>query len=101
MPILSMAHPVYLIVLAERSNPNHVYDGTLMMGNMMLAAHAVGLGSCWINRAREEFEQPEWKAWLKSLDIEGDYEGIGHLALGYPDGEPHAPKARKECVVKV
>ena len=93
--------PVYLIVLAERSNPNHVYDGTLMMGNMMLAAHAVGLGSCWINRAREEFEQPEWKAWLKSLGIEGDYEGIGHLALGYPDGEPHAPKPRKECVVKV
>lgn len=93
--------PVYLIVLAERSNPNHVYDGTLMMGNMMLAAHAVGLGSCWINRAREEFEQPEWKAWLKSLGIEGDYEGIGHLALGYPDSEPHAPKARKECVVKV
>lgn len=53
--------PVYLIVLSERANPNHVYDGTLMMGNMMLAAHAVGLGSCWINRAREEFEQPEWK----------------------------------------
>ena len=74
-------------------------SGTLNV--LMLAAHAVGLGSCWINRAREEFEQPEWKAWLKSLGIEGDYEGIGHLALGYPDSEPHAPKARKECVVKV
>lgn len=93
--------PVYLIVLSERANPNHVYDGTLMKGNMMLAAHAVGLGSCWINRAREEFEQPEWKAWLKEIGVEGDYEGIAHLALGYPDGEPREPKPRKECVIKV
>lgn len=90
-----------MIVLSERANPNHVYDGTLMMGNMMLAAHAVGLGSCWINRAREEFEQPEWKAWLKEIGVEGDYEGIAHLALGYPDGEPREPKPRKECVIKV
>ena len=93
--------PVYIIVLAERANPNHVYDGTLMLGNMMLAAHALGLGSCWINRARQEFDQDEWKAWLKSIGIEGDYEGIGHLALGYPDGEPHPAKERKECVVKI
>ena len=89
------------LVLAPEAAHNPVQDGSLVLGNMMLAAHAVGLGSCWINRAREEFEQPEWKAWLKSLGIEGDYEGIGHLALGYPDGEPHAPKPRKECVVKV
>lgn len=95
------AAPVYLIVLGLRENPNHVYDGTLMMGNMMLAAHTLGLGSCWINRAREEFEQPEWKEWLKSLGIEGDYEGIAHLALGYPEGTPHPAKPRKECVVKV
>ncbi|MDD7080860.1 MAG: nitroreductase [Prevotella sp.] len=93
--------PVYLIVLAERSNPNHVYDGTLMLGNMMLAAHAVGLASCWINRAREEFDQPEWQDWLKSLGVEGDYEGIGHLALGYADGEARPPKERKQCVIKV
>lgn len=93
--------PVYLIVLADRSNPNHVYDGTLMLGNMMLAAHALGLASCWINRAREEFEQPEWKEWLKQLGVEGDYEGIGHLALGYADGEARPPKERKKCVIKV
>ena len=93
--------PAIIIVLTKTFTPTYLYDGSLAMGNMMLAAHAVGLGSCWINRAREEFEQPEWKAWLKSLGIEGDYEGIGHLALGYPDGEPHAPKPRKECVVKV
>lgn len=93
--------PVYLIVLAERANPNHVYDGTLLMGNMMLAAHALGLGSCWINRARQEFEMPEWKEWLQSLGIEGDYEGIAHLALGYPDGEPRPAKPRVPCVYKV
>lgn len=93
--------PVYLIVLSKRSNPNHVYDGTLMMGNMMLAAHALGLGSCWINRAREEFDQAEWKEWLQSLGVEEEYEGIGHLALGYPDGEPRPAKPRKECFIKV
>ena len=92
--------PVWLIVLADRSNPNHVYDGTLMMGNMMLAAHALGLGSCWINRAREEFDMPEWKEWLKSLGVEGDYEGIAHLALGYPDGAPREAKPRKACFIK-
>lgn len=93
--------PVYLIVLAERENANHVYDGTLMMGNMMLAAHVLGLGSCWINRARQEFDQEEWKEWLRSIGIEGDYEGIAHLALGYPDGEPSPARPRKECVVRV
>ena len=93
--------PVYLIVLAERQNRNHVYDGTLVMGNMMLAAHALGLGTCWINRAREEFDTPEGQAWLRSLGIEGDYEGIGHLSVGYPDGEPRPAKPRKPCVYKV
>lgn len=93
--------PVYLIVPAERANPNHVYDGTLMMGNMMLAAHVLGLGSCWINRAQQEFEQPEWKEWLKSIGVDGDYEGIAHLALGYPDETPRPAKPRKECVIKV
>lgn len=92
--------PVWLIVLADKANANHVYDGTLMMGNMMLAAHALGLGSCWINRAREEFEQPEWQEWLRSIGVEGDYEGIAHLALGYPASFPHTVKLRKPCFIK-
>ncbi len=88
--------PAILIVLADKSCANHVYDGSLVLGNMMLEAHELGLGSCWIHRAKEEFEMSEWQAWLKSLGIEGEYEGIGHLALGYPDGaNPKAP-ARKE-----
>ena len=53
----------------------------------MLAAHDLGLGTCWIHRAKEEFQMPEWKDWLKSLGIQGEWEGIGHLALGYPDGD--------------
>lgn len=93
--------PVWLIVLADRQNPNGRYDGTLLMGNMMLAAHALGLGSCWINRAREEFDLPEWQAWLRSIGIEGDYEGVAHLALGYAAAEPRPAKPRKPCTYKV
>lgn len=93
--------PVYLVILAERGNPNAVYDGTLMTGNMMLAAHALGLGTCWINRAREEFDTPEWQEWLREHGVEGDYIGIAHLSLGYPDGTPAPAKPRKECVVRI
>lgn len=79
--------PVILIVLSDANWRNKTYDGSLILGNMMLAAHDLGLGTCWIHRAKEEFQMPEWKDWLKSLGIEGEWEGIGHLALGYPDGD--------------
>lgn len=69
------------------------------MGNLMNAAHALGLGSCWIHRAKEEFETPQGKALLKKWGIEGDYEGIGHCILGYVDGDDPAPKPRKENYV--
>ena len=75
--------PTVLIVLADPERGTYVEDGSLVMGNLMLAAHAVGVDSCWIHRAKEEFETPEGKELLKSLGIEGDYEGIGHLVLGY------------------
>lgn len=91
--------PVVLVVLADRSNPNHVYDGSLVMGNLMLAAHALGIGSCWINRARQVFDMPEGKEILASLGIEGDYEGIGHCILGYVDGEMPEAGPRKENYV--
>ncbi len=61
----------------------------------MLAAHALGLGSCWIHRAKEEFETEAWKAFLREHGVEGDYEGVGHCALGYPAGSLPAPPARK------
>ncbi|MBR5995688.1 MAG: nitroreductase [Eubacteriaceae bacterium] len=88
--------PVVLIVLAEKDWPNRIYDGSCMMENLMLAAHALGLGSCWIHRARQEFELPKWQEWLKSIGVEGEYEGIGHCILGYPDGDEPAPADRKE-----
>ena len=88
--------PVVLVVLAERSAPNHVYDGSLVMANLMLAAHAMGVGSCWIHRAREVFDTDEGKAILRDLGIEGDYEGIGNCILGYTEGEEPQAKPRKE-----
>ena len=88
--------PLVLIVLADRSSSTYLYDGSLVMGNLMLAAHALGLGSCWIHRAKEEFDRPEGKEILKDLGITGDYEGIGHCILGYIDGDVPEAKPRKE-----
>ena len=94
--------PVVLIVLADRSSANYLYDGSLVMGNLMLAAHALGVGSCWIHRAKQEFESPEGKEILKSLGIEGDYEGIGHCILGYVDGDyPQAPERKDNWVYHI
>ncbi len=87
--------PVVLVVLAEKKG-TYVYDGSLVMGNLMLAAHELGVGSCWIHRAKEVFEQEEWKQWLKSLGLEGEYEGIGNCVLGYVDGEYPGVLPRKE-----
>ena len=88
--------PVILMVLGNKEVPTHVYDGSLMMGNLMLAAHSLGLGSIWIHRAKEELEMDEYKELLKSLGVEGEWEGIGHCAIGYADGNLPAAAARKE-----
>ena len=87
--------PAVLVVLADKSKPTYLYDGSLVMGDLMLAAHALGLGSCWIHRAKEEFESPEGKELLRSLGIEGDYEGIGHCIVGYTDGAEPKAQERK------
>ena len=91
--------PVVLVVLANKEKFTYVYDGSLVIGNLMLAAHSLGIGSCWIHRAKEEFEMPEYKKLLKDLGIEGDYEGIGHCILGYADCELPAPPKRKDNYV--
>ena len=87
--------PAILIVLAEKDWRKRVYDGSLVMGNMMLAAHSLGLGSIWIHRAKEEFEMPEYQQLLKELGVEGEWEGIGHCAVGYIDGEMPEAAERK------
>ena len=88
--------PAILVVLFDKSCFTGIYDGSLVMGNMMLAAHSLGVDSIWIHRAKEEFESEEGKALLKSLGLEGDWEGVGHCALGYaaeplPAGAPRKP----------
>lgn len=88
--------PCVLVVLADKSSSMAVYDGTLVMENMLLAAHSLGLGACWIHRAKETFETPEGKAILEKLGIQGEYEGIGNCIVGYMDGEYPAEKPRKE-----
>ncbi|MBQ9728536.1 MAG: nitroreductase [Clostridia bacterium] len=88
--------PAVLVVLADKNVPTYLYDGTLVMENMLLAAHSLGLGACWIHRAKETFESEEGKAILKKLGIEGDYEGIGNCIVGYADGELPKAKPRKE-----
>ncbi len=95
--------PVILLVLGDKASLNHDFDGSLILGNMMLAAHSLGLGSCWINRAREEFEMPEWQEWLETIGIQGNYAGIGHLSLGYPEGgypKAHPRKPHRVFYVK-
>lgn len=87
--------PVILIVLANKDIPTYIYDGSLVMANMLLAANSLGLGSCWIHRAKEMFETKEGQDLLKSLGIEGNYEGIGNCIIGYPAETPSA-KERKE-----
>lgn len=87
--------PVVLVVLGPKSNKLTTYDGSLVMGNLMQAAHAVGLGSCWINRAKEEFASEEGKQLLKEWGIEGEYEGVGHCILGYADGTVPQAAPRK------
>ena len=87
--------PTILVVLADAHNPNAVADGSLVMGNLMNAAASIGLGSCWINRAKEEFETEEGKALLKKWGIAGDWIGVGHCILGYPAEQPRAAAPRK------
>lgn len=66
------------------------------MGNMMLAAHSLGLGSIWIHRAKEEFETGEWQQFLSDIGVEGEWEGIGHCAVGYIEGETPKAAERKD-----
>ena len=87
--------PELLIVLADRSMPTYLYDDSLVLGNMMNAAADLGVASCWIHRAKEEFESEEGKEILRQLGIEGDYEGVGHLILGYAAKPEAAPAPRK------
>ena len=91
--------PTVVVVLAKADSPHAVQDGSLVLGNMMTAAKAIGLGSCWINRAREVFDSAEGKQLLARWGVEGDYIGVGNCILGYPDEEP-VMKPRKPDYIR-
>lgn len=92
--------PVVLVVLAKKETGTRIYDGSLVMENMMIAANSLGLGSCWIHRAKETFESKEGKQILAELGINEEYEGIGNCILGYAALDALKPQApRKEDYV--
>ena len=94
--------PTVVVVLADGENSNWMADGSLVMGNLMNAAWAVGVGSCWINRAREVFDMPEGKALLRKWGLPENLRGVGNCILGYIDGEIPVPKPRKaDYIVRV
>ena len=88
--------PTVVVVLGDGEKLNWLQDGSLVMGNLMNAAAALGLGSCWINRAMELFDRPEGKELLKKWGLPETYRGVGNCILGYVDGELPAPKPRKD-----
>ena len=91
--------PVVLVVLSKKDVPTYIYDGSLVMENLMLAANSLKIGSCWIHRAKEEFETEEGKEILRNLGINPEeYEGIGNCILGYKKEEGNL-KPRKENYV--
>ena len=94
--------PVVCVVLTDPEVSTCVEDGALVIGNLMLAAHSLGVASCWIHRARQEFDSPEGKALLKKWGVDERYIGVGHCILGYAAAEPAPAKARKaDFIVRV
>ncbi len=93
--------PTQVYVFAPADNANNVKDGSLILGTMMLAAHSIGLGSCWINRVDKMVERPEVKELMKSWGLPEGLMGVGSLALGYSEGEPHPAKPRKKDYTRV
>ena len=91
--------PQVLVVLADTSIPTYLYDGSLVMGNMMNAAEELGVSSCWIHRAKEVFLTKEGMEILKEAGIEGEYEGIGNLVIGYDDDGKRDKAPRKSDYV--
>lgn len=91
--------PTVLIVLADKNIGTYKEDGSLVLGNLMNAAYSLGLGSCWIHRAKEEFKTEEGKELLKEWNIPENYVGIGHCILGYPEEKSEA-KPRKEDYIR-
>ena len=93
--------PVVVAVLADTNRPTYLYDGSLVMANLMLAAHSEGIGSCWIHRAKEVFKLEEGKQLLKEWGVADHYEGIAFCIMGYQKNEPKVQADRKEDYIRI
>ena len=92
--------PCVIVVFAE-DMPSNIEDGALALGNLMNAAKALGLGSCWIHRAKQTFETPEGKELLRKWGLPDNLVGIGNCILGYPAEEPQAAPRKDGRIVKI
>ena len=101
------SHPFYgaptvCVVFADTTVGTWIEDGSLVLGNLMTAAHSLGVDSCWIHRARQEFDSPEGKALMKKWGVEERYAGVGHCILGYAASQPQPAKVRKaDFIVRI
>lgn len=93
--------PTVLIVLADKNINTYKEDGSIVMQNLMLAAHSLGLGSCWIHRAKEVFNSAEGRELLKKWGVPENYEGIGNCILGYADIEPEVRPRKEGYIIRV
>ena len=93
--------PCVIVVLADPERMTWVEDGALVLGNLMNAAHSLGLGSCWIHRAKECFDTPEGKALLKAWGVPENYRGVGNCILGYAAEEPAAKPRKAGRIIKI
>jgi nitroreductase len=99
------AHTFYganlvVTVFADMTKPTPIQDASLVMGNLMLAAHAIGVGSCWINRAKEVFETPEGKELKKAWGVGDNFQGVAHCILGYAADEPKAAPRKEGWIIR-
>lgn len=92
--------PTILVVMADKNIKTYIEDGSLVLGNMMNAAAALGIGSCWIHRAKEELETEEGKKLLEKWGIPDNFVGIGHCILGYPNEPAKETDERKKDYIR-
>lgn len=92
--------PTVIVVFSDSNYFTHLEDGSLVLGNMLNAAHALGVGACWIHRAREMFKTEEGKELMKKWGIPENYVGIGNCIVGYPTGEWRPSKPRKPDYIR-
>ncbi len=93
--------PCVIVVLSDPERMTWVEDGSLVLGNLMNAAHSLGLGSCWIHRAKECFDTPEGKALLRAWGVPENYRGVGNCILGYAEEEPEAKPRKSGRIIKI